>query len=109
MLTPFSFVLFIVAFMFFIGATTFIAGIFILLRKAASNDIKDLVVQTKRIAQKGITDDIAGLVGNATSLIDAMNQLVVTTRGIGIMLVISGGTLMAFSSWIAYQVFKNQP
>jgi len=109
MLTPFHLVLFIVALMFFLGASTFVAGILILIRRATSSDIKDLVVQTTHLAQKGMTDDIAGLVGNAANLLDAMNKLVVTTRGVGILLVFAGGIVMAFSSWIAYQVFKNQP
>ncbi len=108
MLTPFNLVLFIVALMFFLGAGTFIAGILILIRRATSSDIKDLVIQTTHLAQKGITDDIAGLVGNAANLLDAMNKLVVTTRGVGVLLVFAGGIVMAFSSWIAYQVFKNQ-
>lgn len=109
MQTPFNLVFFIIAMMFFLGAITFIGGILILIRRASSSELKELVVQTTHLAQKGITDDVAGLVGNATDLLDAMHQLVVTTRGVGIVLLLFGGALMTFSSWIAYQVFKNQP
>jgi type III secretory pathway component EscS len=109
MLTPFHLVVFIVALMFFLGACTFIAGILILTFRSSSNDLKELVVQTTHLAQKGITEDVAGLVGNATNLLDAMNQLVRTTRGVGILLMSAGVVLMTLSGWIAYQVYKNQP
>lgn len=109
MLTPFYLVVIIIALMFFLGACTFIAGILILTFRSSSNDLKELVVQTTHLAQKGITDDVAGLVGNATDLLDAMNQLVRTTRGVGILLMLAGAILMSLSGWFAYHVYKNQP
>jgi hypothetical protein len=109
MLTPFSLVVFVIGLMFFLGACTFIAGILILTFRSSSNDLKELVVQTTHLAQKGIADDVAGLVGNATELLDAMNQLVRTTRGVGVLLMLAGGSLMSFSVWFAYRVYKNQP
>jgi len=59
--------------------------------------------QTVKIAQKGITDEISGLVGNARALIEVLNEMVKTATGIGIFLVILGVLLMAG----AYLLVKN--
>jgi hypothetical protein len=67
--------------------------------------VHTLAVQTNRLAQKGILDDVAGLVGNASTLLDATNQLVRTTTGIGVFMVIVGFLLTATSIYILIQLF----
>jgi len=106
--TPYNLVVFIVGIMFLVGLVTFIAGILILTLRTSSSDVKTLAVQTARLAQKGIAEEVSGLVGNASQLLDAMNQLVRTTRGVGMFLTILGLIIMAFSCWIAIQVYKMQ-
>ena len=56
--------------------------------RTSSSEVKALATQTARLAQKGIAEEVAGLVGNASTLVDAMDQLVRTTRGIGIFLTV---------------------
>ncbi|MEW5870078.1 MAG: hypothetical protein AB1894_12435 [Chloroflexota bacterium] len=86
---------------FLLGVGTFIAGVLTLTLRSASSDVKTLADQTARLASKSLVDDMSGLVGNASNLLGAMNQLVLTTRGIGIFLTLLGLVMMAGASWMA--------
>jgi hypothetical protein len=108
-LTPNNLVVFIDAMLFILGMVTFIAGTLLLALRASSSDVKTLAQQTVRLGQKGITEDVAGLVGNASNLLDSMNQLVRTTRGVGIFLALLGLVLMGASAWFAIQFYQVQP
>jgi hypothetical protein len=109
MINPHTLVMIIVAMLFFLGMATFLTGVLILATRASSSDIKAIAKQTRLLAQKGIAEDVAGLVGNATNLVDAMNQLVRTTRGVGFLLCALGMILMGASCWIALQFYQMQP
>ena len=109
MLNPYNLVLFIIAMLFILGIVTFIAGILILTLRAYGSDVKALAVQTARLAHKGITEDVAGLVGNAADLLESLNQLVLTTRGVGIFLTVLGMLLMGLACWFAVQVYRMKP
>ncbi len=101
---PDIFLLMITAF-FFLGITTFVMGIFVLVGRAImSKDIRTLTKQTAHIAQKGISGNMSGLVGNASAIIEALIQMVRTTAGIGIFLSLIGLTLMGASYWLLLQV-----
>jgi hypothetical protein len=96
--TSFTNILPIIVFaLFVLGTFILIAGIIILIRCTMSKEIRTLATQTNRLAQKGILDGIAGLVGNAATLLNATNQLVRTTAGIGVFLVIIGLGLIGAS------------
>ena len=99
-------VVFMILAMFFIGLGTFITGIVILVRRASSYNLEAISEQTAKLAQKGIAEDVAGLVGNAANLMDSMNQLTVTTRGVGIILVLFGSVLVAGSCVFAYYIYQ---
>lgn len=100
-LKPDDFILIVVGILFSLGIITFCAGLFVLFARALGKDTSTLAKQTTRLAQKGITDDIAGLVGNASALLIATNQLVRTAAGIGVFLTLLGSSLMAVAIWIA--------
>lgn len=106
MLTSYSLIIYLDAMLFLLGMVAFIAGLLILALRAASPDIKTLAVQTARLAQKGLAEDVAGLVGNASNLLDSMNQLVRTTRGVGIFLALLGMCLMGLACYFALQIFR---
>ena len=91
--------------LFFLGGLLILAGSFILLLHTRNKDVHTLAVQTNRLAQKGILDGVAGLVGNASTLLDATNQLVRTTTGIGVFMIITGFILIATSIYILIQIF----
>ncbi len=106
MFNPYTVILIMAVVGFFLGLLTFIAGIVILLFRPSNSDVKALITQSTALAQKGIAEDVAGLVGHVSSLLESLNQLVKTTSGVGILLVILGVLLMAGSSWLALQVFR---
>ncbi len=92
--------LIMVAILFLMGVITFSAGLIVLLSRTMNKEIRTLATQTNRLAQKGFVDGIAGLVGNASSLLDATNQLVRTAAGIGVFLVIIGSVLIGASVFV---------
>ena len=108
MLTPYNLVIVLDGLLFLLGMATFITGIFILAWRAAGSDVKAVVAQTARLAQKGLAEDVAGLVGNVSDLLDAMNQLVLTTRGVGIFLTATGLLMMGTSCWFALKFYQVQ-
>jgi len=85
-----NFFIIMVGTLFFLGVFTFIAGVVVLISRTFGRDVRTLATQTNRLAQKGILDGVAGLVGNASALMEATNQLVKTTRGIGAFLMFFG-------------------
>jgi hypothetical protein len=79
-------------------------GVFTLVKKLMGKDLQTIADQTTKLAQKGITDDVAGLVGNARTLIEALNQMVKTTAGVGIFLVMIGFILLAAAYGLVLQI-----
>ncbi len=73
-----------------LGIISLGAGIILLITRVSGKSIQTIASQTAKLAQKGLAEEISGLVGNASSLMDAMNQLVRTSAGIGIFLVLFG-------------------
>jgi hypothetical protein len=106
MLTSYSLIIYLDAMLFLLGMVAFVVGLLILALRTAGSDVKTLATQTARLAQKGLAEDVAGLVGNASSLLDSLNQLVRTTRGVGIFLALLGMLLMGLACWFAVQIFQ---
>jgi len=95
--------------LFLFGTGKFIAVIIFFLYRAAGLLVQPRAKQTTRIAQKGVTEDIAGLVGNASSLLDSLNQLMKTTTGIGVFLSILGLLMVVAAGWLAVQLYPVWP
>jgi hypothetical protein len=91
--------------LFGLGVLTSITGVIILATRAAGRDMRTIANQTTQLAQKGLAEDVAGLVGNASALLDAMNKLVRTTAGVGVLLTLFGLVLMALATWLALQIY----
>ncbi|MEN6480580.1 MAG: hypothetical protein ABFD29_00145 [Anaerolineaceae bacterium] len=87
-----------------IGAICTLIGIFVLVSRVLGKDIKTIADNTTKLVQKGITEEVSGLVGNASVLIDALNQLVTTTTGIGVFLMLIGLVLIASSLILGLQL-----
>lgn len=87
--------------LFLIGLICMAISIFILTRQAVGRDIQAIAAQTTKLAEKGLTDNIAGLVGNASSLINALNDLSKTNTGIGVFLVFLGIALLTTAYFIS--------
>lgn len=89
--------------LFLLGLIVLSISIFILTRQAIGRDIQTIATQTTLLAEKGITENIAGLVGNASALINALNDLAKSNTGIGVFLVFLGITLVT----TAYFITRN--
>lgn len=91
--------LYMLAGAYMLGFLTFIIGVAILLIGVWGYDQKNLLAQTNQIAQKGIAEDISGLVGNASMLVTAIHDMVRTRNGVGILLLVTGVILMIAAYW----------
>ena len=78
-----------------IGVIVLGFGIFTLVKKVLGKELNLIAEQTAKIAQKGVTEEISGLVGNARALIEVLNEMVKTTTGISVFLILFGTLLMA--------------
>jgi len=88
-----------------LGLATFLAGAVIIIVKVFGSDVSTIASQTTKLAQKGVAEDVAGLVGNAAALLDSLNQFVKTTAGLGIFLIFVGMALFG----AAFAILKQIP
>ncbi|MBA3075446.1 MAG: hypothetical protein FP831_17740 [Anaerolineae bacterium] len=79
-------------------------GVYTLIGKLMGKELRTIADQTAKLAQKGITEEISGLVGNARTLIEALNSMVKTTAGIGILLLMLGIILLAAAYGLVLQI-----
>ena len=86
-----------------LGALSIASDIFLLIVRSSGKSVHTLANQATRLAQKGLAEDVAGLVGNASALVDAVTQLVRTSAGIGIFLVVGGFIMLFVSYWMVGQ------
>lgn len=89
---------------FIAGLISLGLGVFILVRQAVGNDLKVIAAQTAKMAQKGLAEDISGLVGNASALLNALNEMVRSATGIGAFLVFVSLALFVGAYFIAGQI-----
>lgn len=92
--------------MMVLGVISLIAGIVVLVYRASGKDVRTLADQTVRLAQKGLAEEVSGLVGNASALLEALNQLVKTTTGVGVFLIIVGFILFAGAYFLITRVYS---
>lgn len=83
--------------LFVLGVFMVLVGLTILAKRAFGSEVQALAATTSKLARKGITDDIAGLVGNASALMNALTEMIKTARGIGVFLILIGGIFIASS------------
>ena len=103
-LDVFDITLLMVVGLFILGVITLLIGILLLVTRSAGKEVRTLAAQTAQLAKKGIAEDVAGLVGNASTLLSATNDLVRTSAGIGVFLAVLGFLLMAGATWLVLQI-----
>jgi hypothetical protein len=101
--SAFEFQIVMASVLFLLGLIVIILSIIILTRQAIGRNIQTIADQTTKLAEKGITENIAGLVGNASSLINALHDLSKSNAGIGVFLVFLGIALLT----TAYIISRN--
>jgi hypothetical protein len=100
-----QFYLIMAAILLVMGVVALGAGIIMLVFRVSGKDIHTIANQTLRLAQKGVAEEVSGLVGNASALLEALNQLVRTATGVGAFLVMVGFILFG----AAYYLVKQLP
>jgi hypothetical protein len=85
---------------YLLGFTTTILGIAILVHGAWGHDLRTLATQTTRLAQKGLAEEVSGLVGNASALLTTINEMVRTSTGIGLYLTMVGIILIGIAFYV---------
>jgi hypothetical protein len=83
-----NFILTMASVLLLAGIVMLVIGVIIIMTRVLNKDMRVLADQTTKLAQKGITDGIAGLVGNASSLLDAMDRLMKTTAGVAVFVIL---------------------
>ena len=101
--TAFDFQITMATILFFLGLIVMAISIFILTKQAIGREMQTIAQQTTKLAEKGITENIAGLVGNASALINALHDLSKSNTGIGVFLVFLGIALLT----TAYFIIRN--
>ena len=96
--------LLLAAVFFVLGFLSTVLGVFILLARGYSREIRSIASHTARIGNKGLADDVSGLVSSASGLIEAINQLVRTASGVGSFLIFFGVLMLAATYWIIAQI-----
>jgi hypothetical protein len=85
--------------MFLLGSAAFITGVITLISGIWGRDVRSITTQTTRLAQKGLAEELSGLVGNASTLLNTINDMIRTATGVGVFLTISGALIMGVSCW----------
>src|SRR3972149_7436631 len=89
--------------LFFDVMCTLTMGLFVLVTRTMNKDIKAISTNAAKMVQKGIAEEMSGLVGNASALLDTVSQLVKTAAGVGIFVTALGLGMMAAAYWIVLQ------
>ena len=75
---------------FFIGMLSSVSGLLLLIFAPYRKEAEALAAHTARIGAKALTDNISAVTQSATALIDAVNNLIRTSSGNAIVLIVVG-------------------
>lgn len=78
-----------------IGFISLILGLVVLTKKALSKDLEEVAAEATKLAKKGLLTDVGSSLQSASFLVKEMTELMKTTRGIGLTLIIIGIMLLA--------------
>ncbi len=86
------------------GVITFIVGIFTLAFKINSEDFNEISSQSAKIMNKGMSEDISGMIGNASSLLQSINEMARTKAGVGMFLLIVAFILLGCAYFLITRI-----
>ncbi len=93
--------------LFLIGLITVAIGVAILVIRSIGRETRAISKTFVQLTQKGIADDLSGLVDNASSLMAATTDLIQTSKGIGVFLIISGSLFMVLGIVLTLYIGLN--
>ncbi len=85
------------------GLIAIIVGLIMLVAHPYRDEAKTLAAQSARLGQvnpKSVGDDIAGAAQSATALIDAVNNLIRTSSGNAVVIIIVGAAFELAAYWL---------
>ncbi len=94
----------IAAAIFLLGVMCVVFGAIVLITRGYSREVRTLAAHTARLGQKGMAQEVTGLVTSASELVASLNQLVKTANGVGVFLILLGMTMMGSGYWIILQI-----
>lgn len=100
LITPHNLRLIISATQLILGVLLVISGLRKLLAREFVPAAKALALQSARIGQKGLKQDISLIAQSAAQLCDSVNRLVRTSSGVGAFLILVGVFFLASSYYI---------
>ena len=83
-----------------LGLAAIIAGLVILVAGPYRQEAKILAEQSAKIGQKGLTGDISLVTQSATALVDAVNNLIRTSSGNAIVMIVVGVLCELAAYWL---------
>ncbi len=93
--------------LFLIGLITLATGVAVLVIRSIGGETRAINKSIASMTQKGFADEISGLVENASTLINATSNLIQTTKGIGVFLIISGSVFMMLGIFLTLYIGLN--
>ena len=94
----------IAAAVFLMGCMCVILGALVLISRGYSREVRSIAVHTARLGQKGMAQEVTGLVNSAAELLAGINQLVRTASGIGVFLISLGCAMLVAAYWVIQQI-----
>ena len=95
--------------LFALGFLCLILSIVILVKQSLGRGIQTIAESTTKLAEKGITEGVSGLVGNASLLISSLNDLAKSNTGIGVFFVFLSLVLLAGAYFLLQQFLLPVP
>ena len=83
-----------------VGFVSTILGLYMLVVRGYSHEMKVLAAESAHLGQKGISDSVTALVETSAQLVEAINHLVRTAAGIGVFLATMGLAMLAGSYYM---------
>jgi len=103
-LTANDFVITLAGAVLLLGVISFVIGLFTLAFKVSSSEFSEISAYSAKLMSKGLTDDVSELVGNASSLLEAISQMTKTKAGVGMFLIIVSFIFFVVSYYLVKQI-----
>ena len=103
-LTANDFVLTLSGIVVVLGVIAFVIGLFTLAFRISSNEFSEISAHSAKLMNKGLTDDVSALVGNASELLASITQMTKTKAGVGMFLIIISFILFIVAYYLVSRI-----
>jgi hypothetical protein len=87
--------------LFVLGLSSCVAGLWTILSKQYQQALKRISAQSAKVSSKAVTEaGLAPLIQAMSGLVQAINQLIRTSVGVGVFLCLAGVALCAVAFWM---------